>query len=209
MLQVKENKTQEASIGIGAMIVFIALILVAAVASAVIIQTAEKLQQNAQSIGDDTRDEIAGKIQIHGAYYGDGGEGFDLIFSLAPGSGTLRDFDVKFQMFCIDDAGALAQDAGDFDDEIITTLGGTALANGAGTGLAATIDTLAVGTKYVIPIGDTPTLNCNLADVNTGWAAPAITNDGTISFYLHVIGGGSTFENIDASGTLDEGVSVL
>jgi len=49
-----------AAIGIGAMIVFIALILVAAVASAVIIQTGEKLQQNAQQSGSDTQREISG-----------------------------------------------------------------------------------------------------------------------------------------------------
>ena len=62
------NDTQEqdnwAAIGIGAMIVFISLILVAAVASAVIIQTAEKLQQNAQRTGDDTSDELSGKLTI-------------------------------------------------------------------------------------------------------------------------------------------------
>ena len=57
-----------AAIGIGAMIVFIALILVAAVAAAVIIQTAEKLQQNAQTAGDDTADEMSGKIMINTAY---------------------------------------------------------------------------------------------------------------------------------------------
>ena len=61
----KETKQDElAAIGIGAMIVFIALILVAAVASAVIIQTGEKLQQNAQQTGSDTQREIAGKIAV-------------------------------------------------------------------------------------------------------------------------------------------------
>ena len=59
-----------AAIGIGAMIVFIALILVAAVAAAVIIQTAEKLQQNAQSTGDDTAESMNGKLMINQVYAG-------------------------------------------------------------------------------------------------------------------------------------------
>ena len=57
-----ENSDNLAAMGIGAMIVFIALILVAAVASAVIIQTAEKLQQNAQSTGDQAQDQMASKV---------------------------------------------------------------------------------------------------------------------------------------------------
>ena len=61
----RTHRDREAgSIGIGAMIVFIALILVAAVASTIIIKTAEELQQNAESTSDDTRKEISGKISI-------------------------------------------------------------------------------------------------------------------------------------------------
>ena len=59
-----ERNRDEGSIGIGAMIVFIALILVAAVASTIIIKTAEELQQNAEATSDDTRKEISGKISI-------------------------------------------------------------------------------------------------------------------------------------------------
>ena len=46
--QIVERNREEGSIGIGAMIGFIALILVAAVASTIIIKTAEELQQNAE-----------------------------------------------------------------------------------------------------------------------------------------------------------------
>ena len=59
-----DRRDTEGSIGIGAMIVFIALILVAAVASTIIIKTAEELQQNAESTSDDTRKEISGKVNI-------------------------------------------------------------------------------------------------------------------------------------------------
>ena len=69
-IRMNENEVS-GSIGIGAMIVFIALILVAAVASAVIIQTGEKLQQNAQQTGDDTREEIGGKVSIITVWVGD------------------------------------------------------------------------------------------------------------------------------------------
>ncbi|MEC8874581.1 MAG: hypothetical protein VX502_04240, partial [Candidatus Thermoplasmatota archaeon] len=62
--QTMKTNREEGSIGIGAMIVFIALILVAAVASTIIIKTAEELQQNAESTSDDTRKEISGKISI-------------------------------------------------------------------------------------------------------------------------------------------------
>ena len=62
--QTVERNREEGSIGIGAMIVFIALILVAAVASTIIIKTAEELQQNAEQTSSDTRQQISGKITI-------------------------------------------------------------------------------------------------------------------------------------------------
>ncbi len=62
--QTVERNQEAGSIGIGAMIVFIALILVAAVAPTIIIKTAEELQQNAESTSDDTRKEISGKVNI-------------------------------------------------------------------------------------------------------------------------------------------------
>ena len=87
----KEIKNEQsdtvAAMGIGAMIVFIALILVAAVASAVIIQTAEKLQQNAQTTGDQTQDQMASKVMplsiiINGA-------NLRMTWELAPGSESI------------------------------------------------------------------------------------------------------------------------
>ena len=62
---------EEGSIGIGAMIVFIALILVAAVASTIIIKTAEELQQNAENTSSDTRQQISGKVSITDVYVKD------------------------------------------------------------------------------------------------------------------------------------------
>ena len=106
-----------AAIGIGAMIVFIALILVAAVAAAVIIQTAEKLQQNAQSTGDDTTDEMSGKVQILNVFVDDPDNSYVVYFRLAAGSDDTAANDILWQVFC-EDAGNSTTDriAGEFDD---------------------------------------------------------------------------------------------
>ena len=112
----KEESDNLAAIGIGAMIVFIALILVAAVAAAVIIQTAEKLQQNAQASGDDTQEQMSTKLTLInviieendlGADAAIGGTGGDqdtgelfVTFELAPGSQPTQGDDIGYTVIC-------------------------------------------------------------------------------------------------------------
>ena len=113
----KETKQDElAAIGIGAMIVFIALILVAAVAAAVIIQTAEKLQQNAQASGDDTQEQMSTKLTLINvvietrdlggdAALGGAGANADtadlfVTFELAPGSEPTQADDIGYTVIC-------------------------------------------------------------------------------------------------------------
>jgi flagellin FlaB len=55
------------SIGIGAMIVFIAMVLVAGVAASVLIQTSMKLETQAMATGRETTDEISGGIEVFDA----------------------------------------------------------------------------------------------------------------------------------------------
>ena len=89
------------------MIVFIALILVAAVASAVIIQTAEKLQQNAQSTGEDTTDMMARKIFITSVVLvnaptaGAAADDLYITFELAP-TDLIDPADVEYNLICLE-----------------------------------------------------------------------------------------------------------
>ena len=169
-----------AAIGIGAMIVFIALILVAAVAAAVIIQTAEKLQQNAQSTGDDTTDEMSGKVQVLNVFVSDDAD-FEVYCRLAAGSDDTSDTDILFQIFCDDGLGGMDRIAGDFGDSDIDPLSG-----------AAAVNTAAAGTGYRTTI---------VADDGTGDCGPdaLFNNNVKATLYLHVVGGGTTYDVLKVS----------
>ena len=57
-------KKDVGSIGIGAMIVFIAMVLVAGIAASVLIQTSMKLETQAMATGSETTDEVSGGVEV-------------------------------------------------------------------------------------------------------------------------------------------------
>ena len=193
-----ENRDDLGAIGIGAMIVFIALILVAAVASAVIIQTAEKLQQNAQSTGEDTTDMMAGKIFITSVVLvnaptaGAAADDLYITFELAPGSDPIDPNDVEYNLICLETGARTGADtqSGNFGTAAgITDTAASAL----GTAGAAT--TLNPAITYTVTL--TPTGDC----------APQVnTND---TFVIQAGGGGFTYEIFKYGGSTDPGEVVV
>ena len=193
-----ENRDDLGAIGIGAMIVFIALILVAAVASAVIIQTAEKLQQNAQSTGEDTTDMMAGKIFITSVVLvnaptaGAAADDLYITFELAPGSDPIDPADVEYNLICLETGartGAATQ-SGNFG----TVAGITATAASA-LGTAGAVDPLNPAVTYTVTL--TPTGDC----------APQVNTDDT--FVIQAGGGGFTYEIFKYGGGIEPGEVVV
>ncbi len=182
-----------AAIGIGAMIVFIALILVAAVAAAVIIQTAEKLQQSAETTGDDTAKNLAGKFVIHDGFVATGALGGEATYTdttayfftatLAPGSSPIRINTITYQMFC---------DSGLIEGVFGTDADVQEMHNGDNGVLAGTVE-IQPKQQYVLWV----LASDNGIDCSAGNAA----GDTTIELAIHVGTGGSTFLTLNVDST--------
>ena len=190
-----EQSDNVAAIGIGAMIVFIALILVAAVAAAVIIQTAEKLQQNAQSTGEDTTDMMAGKIFINSIVITNAGANLYVTFELAPGSDPLAATAIEYNIICEGTGGGngLTQ-TGNFGSTAApaTTITATVASQLGTAGAAATINP---GATYTVQIA--PTGNC----------APASLASDTL--VIQAGAGGFTYEVLKYGATVNAGDVVV
>jgi archaellin len=85
--------TKKGEMGVGTLIIFIALLLVAAVAAGVLIQTAGSLQQKALSTGTQATGQISTNAQVVEVSAEDGTSSmnnFSIIMKLAPGSDPIE-----------------------------------------------------------------------------------------------------------------------
>jgi|TARA_B100001094_G_scaffold245021_1_gene241437 flagellin FlaB len=177
----KENSDNIAAIGIGAMIVFIALILVAAVAAAVIIQTAEKLQQNAQTTGEETTSLLSSKVVIKNVIIPSAGALY-LTFELAPGSDPINPANVDWAIVCAGGA-----DYGNFATATVV-------------GAQAAVNPLSPGSTYDVVLTAAPA-----GDLTQ--CAPTANQDHTLAIQSGA--GGFTYEVLNYGADVSAGAKVI
>ena len=213
-MNIRNLKDEESgSIGIGAMIVFIALILVAAVASTIIIKTAEELQQNAEQTSSDTRQQISGKVALIDVVVRSTGDELagngddhiatmDVIFRISSGSSGIYPPDLSYYITCeVSSTLGMAVDAGLFDALDLNTEGDVDDA----TELEAGISYLAT-----ITLGSTDTTDddsLTAADTDPGCAATA-TQGESLNMRIVVNGGGETLTELKID-SLTLGTSIM
>ncbi len=195
------NRDNESgSIGIGAMIVFIALILVAAVASTIIIKTAEELQQNAENTSDDTRKQISGKVSVVDVFVKTTADPLDtgpktdvatmeVISRISSGSIGVADGDIEYSISC----------------KVTFTAGGTtfAVVDSGTADLKGVGDTIGIADEKMLPGG---TYVITSAVGTTDFSK--IDEDGTTSGGSLAIGDYSTGDEITVIATWDQAAGI-
>ncbi len=96
-----KREDEEGAMGVGTLIIFIAMVLVAAVAASVLIDTANQLQQQAQRTGDEAIQEVSSSFQVQDVY----GVNYSGAFSHAE-DGQIEEINMKIGLA----AGANPQD---------------------------------------------------------------------------------------------------
>ena len=171
----------------------------AAVASTIIIKTAEELQQNAEQTSSDTRQQISGKVSIVdviAASVGTDIDGttniatFDVIFRISSGSTGIYPADISYYVTCeISASLGMAVDSSTLPAKDLNT----EVAIGATTELTA-------GSTYfgTVTLGSTDTADDDILDgddTDPGCAAKA-TSGSSLNMRIVVDGGGETLTEL-------------
>ena len=123
-MELFDSDSDRGQVGIGMLIVFIAIVLVAAIAAGVLINTAGLLQDTAADTGDETQSEVSDRIIVQNAFAGvdsdDELEG-NVSVTVRPAAGAgdinLADATIEFLNPSAGESGVITSDDFDIQDE--------------------------------------------------------------------------------------------
>jgi flagellin FlaB len=119
---------KEASIGIGSLIIFIAMILVAGMAASVIIQTMNNLEQQAMQTGEETMRDISSGLKVtHASGHSNGTDIDQLAIFITPSAGS-ESIDLTYTYISISDTNTqaiLSYSSNEFSSSVSSGLFGT------------------------------------------------------------------------------------
>jgi flagellin FlaB len=161
-----ERDEERGQVGIGTLIVFIALVLVAAIAAGVLINTAGFLQSQAESTGQESTQQVSDRVQI-GSVIGqdltaktDNGQvdTVEVTLTLAPGAGAVDLEDATFEYLATSTT-TFPGSGGEVSFSKVTGGGASSVLEDGDDQIVATIDLTASDIGTELDAGDSATLS--------------------------------------------------